>query len=182
MATPLPLGRIPAHDEGGFHVVVESPRGATVKWKYAPDWNAFTISRPLPRGLCYPFDWGFVPSTRAPDGDPLDVMIAWEERSVPGAVLPCRALGVLEVEQDAKSKKKRERNDRVIAVPLDSPRDEALRSVLELPERFRKELEQFFLASIAFEEKNADLLGWKGPEAALALVEKSARAGRRSRR
>ena len=178
----VPLSRIPAHVEGGFHVVVESPRGATVKWKYEPDWNAFTVSRPLPRGLCYPFDWGFVPSTRAPDGDPLDVMVAWEEPSVPGAVLPCRALGVLEVEQDAKKSKKRERNDRVIAVPLASPRDEDLKSVLELPERFRKELEQFFLASVAFAKKNAALLGWKGPDAAKALVEKCAKAARRARR
>ncbi|MBZ4415505.1 inorganic diphosphatase [Myxococcus sp. RHSTA-1-4] len=73
MATDLT--RLPLRgQQGSFHVVVESPRGSTVKLKYDTALQAFSISRPLTRGLRYPFDWGFIPSTKGPDGDPLDAM------------------------------------------------------------------------------------------------------------
>jgi inorganic pyrophosphatase len=174
------LGQIPARVEGGFHVVVESPRGARVKWKYEPSWNAFAISRPLPLGLAYPYDWGFVPSSRAPDGDPLDAMIVWDQESIPGTVVPCRAIGVLKIEQDSKEKPgKRERNDRLLAVPLSAPRHELLTSVFDLSERERDELEQFFQAVVAFQEKNLTLLGWNGADEAERVLASCIRTGKK---
>jgi len=111
--------------------------------------------------------WG-----RAQDGDPVDALIAWEASSYPGVVIPCRIIGVLEVEQGRKGGAGRERNDRVIAVPQQSRRD-TWTTVFELPERVRQELDSFFLAAVAFEEKNASLLGWAGPEAGIALIRRS---------
>src|SRR5262245_43332643 len=93
------------------HVVIESPRHAAVKWKYEPKLQAFTLSRPLPLGLVYPCDWGFIPSTQAADGDALDALVVWDATSFTGAVLRCRLLGVLIVEQNSKTKPgTRERN------------------------------------------------------------------------
>jgi inorganic pyrophosphatase len=63
----------------------------------------------------YPHDWGFVPSTKADDGDPLDIMVIHDAATFPGIVLTCRIIGVLQIEQ--KSKGKAERNDRLFAVP-----------------------------------------------------------------
>jgi inorganic pyrophosphatase len=167
------LSRIPTFaKDGAVHVVVESPRGSTLKLKYDPELRAFGISRPLPLGLTYPFDWGFVPGTQAPDGDPVDALIAWHLSSYPGVVIRCRIIGVLEVEQDRKRGSGRERNDRVIGVPLQSPRD-PLSSVLDLPQRVREELERFFIEAVAFEGKNIALLGWAGPEAGSALIRRS---------
>ena len=92
---------IPTFSEPGvFHVVVESPRGSALKLKYEPRWNAMTVSRPLILGVTFPFDWGFVPSTTGADGDPLDALVFWDVSSYPGVVLPCRAIGVLQVEQN----------------------------------------------------------------------------------
>lgn len=166
------LSQLPLRGEkGAFHVVVESPRGSTVKLKYEPRLRAFIISRPLTRGLRYPFDWGFIPSTKGPDGDPLDAMVYWDVATWPGVVLPCRALGVLQVDQKKKKGKGRERNDRLLVIPVSAVRSEHLRSSRDLSRRERQELEHFFLTAVAFEDKAARILGWKGPEVAERLLE-----------
>jgi inorganic pyrophosphatase len=164
--------RIPSFASAdAVHVVVESPRGSTVKLKYDPALEAFGVSRPLPEGLVYPYDWGFVPSTRASDGDPLDVMVVWDRPSFPGVVLTCRLLGVVSAEQNNKQHpERRERNDRLIALPLEAPRQEAIESIDDLPVRMREELESFFVATVAFEHKDLTFLGWSGVSAAYDLV------------
>ena len=176
--TPTPAG-------GVVHVVVESPRGATNKIKYDEDLAAFTVSRPLPLGLSYPHDWGFVPGTRAEDGDPLDALVLSEGTTFPGMVLRTRPIAVVKLEQDAKpargaGRRRRERNDRLVAVLEDAPRREG-QTLADLPERVRQEIEQFFLDSTFFEDKHARVLGWDGPRAALALVA-DAHKRRRGRR
>lgn len=159
------------NEEGAIHIVVESPRGSTVKLKYEPKLGAFTVSRPLVHGLRYPFDWGFIPSTEGPDGDPLDAMVYWDVATWPGVVLPCRILGVLQVDQKKKKGKGRERNDRLLVVPVSAVRAEHLRSYQDLSKREREELEHFFLTAVAFANKDARILGWKGPQEAERLLE-----------
>ena len=118
----MDISHIPTFaDDGAFHVVVESPRGATVKLKFHPVLRAIVWGRPLTSGLSYPFDWGFIAGTHASDGDPVDAMVLWEGSTYPGVVVPCRALGLVKVEQDRKDAPGRERNDRVIAVPAIAP-------------------------------------------------------------
>jgi inorganic pyrophosphatase len=164
---------LPARDdERRFHVVVESPRGARMKLKFDPRLGAFGISRPLNLGLRYPFDWGFVPSTRAPDGDPLDALVLSDAGTYPGVVYACRALGVLQVSQNSEQHRGRERNDRVIAVPVRAPRADGVTDARQLGSRVRAELEQFFLAVQKLTEKNAEIVGWDGPEAADALIDR----------
>ena len=70
----MPISTVPARAAGGFHVVVEAPRGATLKLKHDPELDVMTGHRPLPLGFAYPYDWGFVPGTRAADGDPVDAL------------------------------------------------------------------------------------------------------------
>src|ERR1044072_2100352 len=77
-----------------IHVVVETPRFARAKFKYEPVLGAFVLSRSLTLGLSYPFDWGFVPSTVAPDGDPIDALILHNVTTSPGVVLRCRPIGI----------------------------------------------------------------------------------------
>jgi inorganic pyrophosphatase len=171
------LNTLPTYDDpssGSFHVVVESPRGAAVKIKFEPKLGALTFDRPLVSGLTYPFDWGFIPSTQAPDGDPLDAMVFADFGTQSGIVIACHALGVLNVEQNrAGAPGERQRNDRVIAMPVKAPRNHELRSVFDLPPRLRDELSQFFIAVTAFEKKDVKVLGWDGPDAARALIEQT---------
>lgn len=160
--------------DGSVRVVIESPRGSTVKLKYDVELHAFTLSRPLIDGLSYPFDWGFVPSTRASDGDPVDAMILWDRATFPGVVVACRLIGLLAVEQNSKQRPgTRERNDRLVAVPLNAPKYNALTEVRDVESRVREELEAFFAASVAFEGKDLKILQWAGASAAYDLVKAS---------
>jgi inorganic pyrophosphatase len=163
-------------EDAAFHVAIESPRGSTVKLKFDAKLGAMTWSRPLPVGVAYPFDWGFIPSTQAPDGDPLDAMVIGDTGVQTGVIVACRALGVLQVEQNrAGATGVRERNDRVIALPLKSPRADGLATVFDLPERLRDELSRFFINVTAFEGKDPSIVGWEGPDAARTLILDSAR-------
>jgi inorganic pyrophosphatase len=92
--------------------------------------------------MSYPFDWGFIPSTLTPDGDPLNVLIVHEGSTYPGALLPCRPLGVVEMDQDDKDGK-RERNDRLIVIPAWHDRLGELERASELPSALRDEIEHF---------------------------------------
>ena len=160
--------------DGSINVMVESPRGSAIKFKYDQTERAMTLSRPLPSGLVFPFDWGFIPGTRAADGDPLDAFILWDGSCYPGILIPCRPIGVVNVEQTSATSKRRERNDRVAVVPLKAPRQDTLKSVFDLSERMRQEIEQFFLHSTAFEGKDLKLLGWEGPDTAMSAIRAAA--------
>ena len=168
------LAQIPAFvNDDVFHLVVESPRGTGVKLKYDARLGAMGISRPLPVGLVFPYDWGFIPSTLGSDQDPVDAFALWDVATFPGVVLECRALGVIEVEQHSRPNDPsgRIRNDRIIALPVEARRDRTM-TLDDLDERLRSEIAGFLLATTALEGKGLTVLGWKGPAAALDYVRK----------
>ena len=117
--------------------MVETPRGSRAELKFEPKLRAFTLSKPLLAGLTYPYDWGFIPSAKAPDGDPFDVLIIHDAATYPGLVLLCKAIGILEVEQTKDGKK--ERNDRVFAVPDRSTLESDLLDIRHQPRRSTEE-------------------------------------------
>jgi inorganic pyrophosphatase len=121
-------------------------------------------------GLTYPYDWGFIPSTKAQDGDPLDVLVIHDAQTYPGVVLRCRPVGILEVEQTSKGKK--ERNDRVFAVPDRSPLETDLKDIRHLPSRAHAELDRVFRATNAREDKKLEFLGWRGPKQAAKTIKR----------
>ena len=101
MTNPRGLTHLAAWDAGSglVNVVVEAPRGSRNKYKYDERHGLFRLSKVLPLGACFPYDFGFIPSTRAEDGDPVDVLVLTEEPAFAGCVLPVRLLGVIEAEQ-----------------------------------------------------------------------------------
>ncbi|MHC2283010.1 inorganic pyrophosphatase [Bradyrhizobium diazoefficiens] len=159
-------------DDDNIFAVVETPRGSSCKLDFDPKLGVFTLAKPLMAGLTYPYDWGFIPSTKAEDGDALDVLILHDAQTYPGVVLRCRPVGILEVEQRSKGKK--ERNDRVFAVPDRSPLETDLKDIRNLPAHARDDLEQFFRATNALENKELKFLGWHGPNRAAKTIKRLA--------
>jgi inorganic pyrophosphatase len=93
---------------------------------------------------------------------------------------PSRALsspaasGILQIEQS--SKKKTERNDRLFAVPRRSHSEQALKDVADLTKPIREELEKFFIATDELEDKKLNIIGWKGPKAAVQAIKEAAKS------
>jgi len=143
----------PFTEDGDVYVVIETPRA----------------DRPQlsPR-------LGFVPSTKADDGDPLDIMVIHDAATFPGLVVTCRVIGILQINQ--KRKKKSERNDRLFAVPRRSHSERSLKDVTDLTKPIREELEKFFIATDELEDKKLDIIGWKGPKAALQAIKDAAKS------
>ena len=161
----------PFTEHGDVHVVVETPRGSRAKFSYDPKLKTFTLSKSLLTGLTYPHDWGFVPSAKADDGDPIDIMVIHDAATFPGIVLTCRVIGILQIEQ--KSKGKSERNDRLFAVPRYSHSEHGLRDVRDLSKAIQQGLEKFFIATDELQDKKLEIIGWTGPKAALQAIKQA---------
>jgi inorganic pyrophosphatase len=172
------LAALPAWTkEGNVHVVVETPRGATAKTIFNLELGVFTLSKPMMLGLAFPYDFGFIPSTHAEDGDPLDALVIHDAATYPGVVLRCRVIGAVKVTQRVK-KGARERNDRIVVVPEEDHRSEELKDARRLSKAVRNELEKFFVASVALKHKELEFHGWVGPKEAEKLIREAERAWR----
>jgi inorganic pyrophosphatase len=163
----------PFGEDGNVRMVVETPRGASVKLAYEPDLRAFSVRRALSLGVTYPFDWGFIPGTVAEDGDPLDALALHDSSTYPGVVLPCRPLGVVDVTQQGEQGS--EKNPRLILMPIWHDRLGEFERAAGLPQRLKEEIEQFFVSATFFTGKNPCIDGWRGPKAATKLIESKRR-------
>src|SRR5690349_20483279 len=95
-------------------VTIETPRGSRNKFKYEAAKKAYGLSKVLPEGMVFPYDFGFVPGTSAQDGDQLDVLVLTDEPLIPGCLVECNIVGVIELTQEESGVG--QRNDRLIAV------------------------------------------------------------------
>ena len=170
------LESLPTRDEeGAWLAVIEATQGTRHKLKYQAEWRAFVLSGVLPLGLSFPYDFGFLPSTRGDDGDPLDVLVFADEALPPGTVVPCRMLGVIEAEQRDKGKRRAERNDRLIAVAAKSHRYAECTELRDVAAGVLAEIEHFFVVYNAQKGGRFTPIGRRGAAVAKRLVERGAR-------
>lgn len=163
-----------AGQHGIFQVIVETPKGNRNKFAFDDEQKVFVLRKVLPAGMTFPYDFGFIPQTRAEDGDPIDVLLLMDEPAFPGVAVRARLIGVLEGEQTENGKKVR--NDRLLAVAEANHLYANFRTIDDLPRHSLRELEDFFINYARLEGKEFRLLSCKGPEDALRLVEKARRA------
>lgn len=160
--------KLPTTTKGLIRVVIETPRGAAAKLAFDPGTQVFGYVRPLPVGMTYPYDWGFIPSTLGEDGDPLDGLVIHQASTAPGVVIKCDLLGALRVKQKDEGGKVL-RNDRYVLCPHkeDAPAEPAADHV---PDDLRREIELFFHSSVVGTGKTIKFKGWQnGAEARRAI-------------
>jgi inorganic pyrophosphatase len=156
-----------------IRAVVETPKGSRNRYKYDEKLGVFALHKALPLGASFPYDFGFIPSTRGEDGDPLDILVLMDEPSFPACVVPARLIGVIEANQTAEGKT--ERNDRLIAL-LETPYNRPeCHSLEELPESRLAELEHFFISYNHMEGREFKPIGRRGPRQAMEQVQKGMR-------
>jgi inorganic pyrophosphatase len=173
LADPTRLKPISKRD-GLLQVIVETPAGSRNKFAFDPDQGIFALKKVLPAGMVFPYDFGFLPQTLAPDGDPIDVLLLMDEPAFPGCAVRARLIGVIEGEQlDGKVKL---RNDRLVAVAEANHMYANIRSLEDLPREWRLELQKFFVNYHDLEGKKYRLLGCKGADVALQLIKEAQKA------
>ena len=155
-------------DSGLVRVVVDTPKGSRNKYKYDEHLGLYRLSKVLPLGLAFPYDFGFIPSTQAEDGDPLDVLVLGEDALFPGCLVTVLLVGVLQAAQTEHGQTFR--NDRLlgaIETPVNRP---AIQTIADLqPERL-DEIETFFMAYNHLEGRHFKPLGRHGPAMAEQLL------------
>ena len=124
-------------------VLVESPKGYRQKFDFEPGSRRMKLSKLLPEGLMFPFDFGMIPDTKGEDGDPLDIIVLSESGTFPGCLLDCRLIGALTAEQTERDGKKM-RNDRFIGVSAVSRQFAEVKTSADLAEDILPQLEAFF--------------------------------------
>ncbi len=147
-----------------IRMIVEIPKNSANKYEYDGKLGVFRLDRPLYSPLHYPGDYGFVPGTLAEDGDPLDVLTMMSEPSFTGCMIEVRPLGVLEMVDSA------ERDQKILAVPISSPRYQEIHTIDQVWPHMRREIEHFFTIYKELEGKQTRMDGWRGPKDARKLI------------
>lgn len=148
-----------------INAVIETPKGSRNKYVYDESSDTFKLKKALPAGMVFPFDFGFIPSTIAEDGDPMDILVLTDAPTFPGCLVEAIVLGIIKVEQMKGGEKVR--NDRVVAVQVDSRLYSSAQNIDDLPEGLIKEIVNFFASYNQVSEDAFTPLGNEGPGVAI---------------
>jgi inorganic pyrophosphatase len=150
------------------NVVIEVPIGGEpIKYEMDKASGALVVDRFLYTAMRYPGNYGFIPHTLSGDGDPCDVIVANTRAIVPGAVMSCRIVGVLLMEDEGGQ------DEKLVAVPSShlTARYDGVINYTDLPEITLKQIEHFFGHYKDLEpSKWVKILGWADADRARALV------------
>lgn len=161
----IAIGKNPPHD---VHVIIEIAQGGIpVKYEFDKDSGALLVDRFLQTAMYYPANYGFIPGTLSEDGDPCDALVVTQHPVMPGAVIRCRPIGALQME-DEKGK-----DEKILAVPVDKLDAfySAIQSYKDLPPILIQQISHFFEHYKDLEKgKWVKVTGWVDAEAAKAMI------------
>jgi inorganic pyrophosphatase len=144
-------------------VFIEIAKGSHIKYEYDKERKALICDRILHTPFKYEFNYGFIPNTLSPDGDPIDVVVVMDDELLPGCYIKCKFLGLLETEDEAGV------DPKIIMAPCDKV-DPVSREINDLKDLSSIKLERikyFFTHYKDLENKNVKMGEFKGKEDAI---------------
>lgn len=152
------------------NAIVEVPVGSRNKYEYDPELGVMVRDRVMPGAVRYPTDYGFVPSTVAEDGDPLDILVAAYDPAFPGCMVRVRPIEALDMSDSSG------RDRTIMAVPDDDPRFADIKNLGDLPDQNMTEVEEFFEVYKRLEgDEDVEIHGWLSLEEAHQVIRDSTR-------
>ena len=167
----IPAGKDLPHD---IYVVIEIPANSSpVKYEIDKDADALFVDRFMASPMFYPANYGYINNTLADDGDALDVLVVTPYPVVPGSVIRCRPVGVLNMTDEAGEDAK------LLAVPHEKLTQaySGVQDITDLPEMLRNQIKEFFENYKNLEKgKWVKVESWEGVESAKAKIQVAAAA------
>lgn len=154
-----------------INVIIETPKGSSIKYTFEPETELFKLSKILPEGLVFPLHFGFIPNTKGEDGDPLDVLVLLDEPCYPGCHVECKVIGIIEALQTEKNETMR--NDRIIAKAIESTKYSKINFIKDMDSSMVDQLIHFFISYNKLNNKVFKPLKNQGPKKAITLIKKA---------
>ncbi len=161
------LHDIPAGTADEMNVIIEIPKFSKNKYEIDKETGIIALDRVMHTAQDYPFDYGFVPQTHFDDGDALDVVLVTTYPLAPGILVKARPVAIMEMIDGG------ERDDKVVAVPIDDPRFVDVHDIGDLNKHFIKEMTHFFETYKKVQNKEVSVGKWHGAAEAKAAFVKS---------
>jgi len=172
--TKIPAGKDVPHD---IFVVVEIPANHDpIKYEIEKEYDALMVDRFMATPMFYPANYGYIPDTLADDGDAVDVLVVTPYPVVPGSVIRCRPVGVLEMTDEAGEDAK------VVAVPHEKLTTlyKDVKEATDLPALLLEQIKHFFENYKALEAgKWVKVQGWADAERARNIITRSFEAAKK---
>ncbi|WP_181701249.1 inorganic diphosphatase [Chthonobacter albigriseus] len=169
----VPIGKNPPED---VNVIIEVPIGGEpIKYEMDKEAGAMYVDRFLYTSMRYPGNYGFVPHTLSDDGDPIDVVVINTRAIIPGAIINCRPIGVLKMQDESGH------DEKIIAVPSSklTKRYDKVQSHTDLPDITLHQIEHFFEHYKDLEPgKWVKVIGWGDAEEAKQMIQAAIEAAK----
>jgi inorganic pyrophosphatase len=150
-----------------MNVIVEIPKFSKNKYEVDKETGLIALDRVMHSAQDYPFDYGFVPQTLFDDGDALDVVLLTTYPLAPGILVKARPVAIMEMTDGG------DRDDKVIAVPVDDPRFSEIKDLADLNKHFIKETTHFFETYKKVQNKTVEVGSWHGVDEAKTAFTRS---------
>lgn len=156
-------------DDTTVKVLIEIPEGSNVKYELDEETGEMVVDRLMPTAFSYPVNYGLIDETAGEDGDALDALVFISAKVVPGVVIKCKVIGVLEMEDEEGV------DHKIVCVPAKTKIDPicgAWSSLDDIPAPKKAEIRHFFEHYKDLEEgKFVKLKDWKGVDAAMEILQ-----------
>jgi inorganic pyrophosphatase len=150
-----------------MNVIIEIPKFSKNKYEIDKETGIIALDRVMHSAQDYPFDYGFVPQTHFDDGDALDVVLVTTYPLAPGILVKARPVAIMEMIDGG------DRDDKIVAVPVDDPRFSDVQDLADLNSHFTKEMSHFFETYKKIQNKEVKIGAWHGADKAKEAFDRS---------